>query len=485
MSITDPFREREAEKYENPIPSREAILALIEKQRTPVSRDDLMKLLKLQGEEQEEALRRRLRAMERDGQLIYTRRGTYAPVDKLDLILGRIAGHRDGFGFLVPDDGSDDLFMSPAQMRLVFDGDRALARVSGLDRRGRREGVIVEVVSRAHETIVGRYFEEGGIGFVVADNPKIQQEVLVTPGRNAGAKVGQFVEVKITHWPTPRFQPQGDIVEVVGNYMAPGMEIDVALRSYDIPHVWPDAVVAEAASAVMAAVYMACRVPELCPERGQWRIRRALLGPILRYGSVTALQQAVQPICKVLIQGQVNALGVGAIAAFNAVTRVDDFAFTPEQSIATAITTYIAQNRGAGQTARIRRGFAVGLRLELGYWLLMGSLTLLLRRGILSLFVAGEGAADVIALGSTYLGWMAVFYALPALTNGFQGFYRGMGKMTTTLIGTCIQAGLRAAAAAVLAPRVGLRGIAFACAFGWCVMLAFEVPYYFWTCREL
>ena len=128
----------------------------------------------------------------------------------------------------------------------------------------------------------------------------------------------------------------------------------------------------------------------------------------------------------------------------------------------------------------------------------MGSLTLLLRRDILSLFVTGEGAADVIALGSTYLGCMAVFYALPALTNGFQGFYRGMGKMTTTLIGTCLQAGLRAAAAvsapcapksaaaaAVLAPWVGLPGIAFACAFGWCVMLAFEVPYYFWTCREL
>ena len=149
-------------------------------------------------------------------------------------------------------------------------------------------------------------------------------------------------------------------------------------------------VVAEAASALLAAVYMARRVPELCPGHGQWRIRRDLLGPILRYGAVTAVQQAVQPICKVLIQGQVNALGVGAIAAFNAVTRVDDFAFTPEQSIATAITTYIAQNRGAGQTARIRRGFAVGLRVELGYWLLMGSLTLLLRRGILSLFVAGD-----------------------------------------------------------------------------------------------
>ena len=103
---------------------------------------------------------------------------------------------------------------------------------------------------------------------------------------------------------------------------------------------------------------------------------------------------------------------------------------------------------------QLRRGFAVGLRLELGYWLLVGCVTLAFRGPILSLFVAGEGAADVVALGSEYLGYMAVFYALPALTNGFQGFYRGMGKMTTTLIGTCMQAGLRAAAAAVLAPRV-------------------------------
>ena len=243
----DPEAAREAEKYENPIPSRELILQHLADRGSPAAREQLVEEFGLTTEDQIEALRRRLRAMERDAQLIYTRRGTYAPVDKLDLILGRIRGHRDGFGFLVPDDGSDDLFMSPAQMRLVFDGDRALARVSGLDRRGRREGMIVEVVSRAHETIVGRYFEEGGIGFVVADNPKIQQEVLVTPGRNANANIGQFVEVKITHWPTPRFQPQGDVVEVVGNYMAPGMEIDVALRAYDIPHVWPEAVLKEAA----------------------------------------------------------------------------------------------------------------------------------------------------------------------------------------------------------------------------------------------
>lgn len=243
----DPEAAREAEKYENPIPSRELILSHLGERGSPAAREELVEEFGLVSEEDIEALRRRLRAMERDGQLIYTRRGTYAPVDKLDLICGRVSGHRDGFGFLIPDDRSDDLFLSPAQMRLVFDGDRALARVAGLDRRGRREGAIVEVISRAHESIVGRYQEESGIGFVLADNPKIQQEVLVTPGRSMNAKPGQFVEVKITHWPTSRFQPQGDIVEVIGNYMAPGMEIDVALRSFDIPHVWPEAVLKEAA----------------------------------------------------------------------------------------------------------------------------------------------------------------------------------------------------------------------------------------------
>ncbi|HAQ87736.1 MAG TPA: ribonuclease R, partial [Pseudomonas sp.] len=242
----DPEAAREAEKYENPIPSRELILQHLSERGSPAAREQLVEEFGLSSEDDIEALRRRLRAMERDGQLIYTRRGTYAPVDKLDLVCGRVSGHRDGFGFLIPDDRSDDLFLSPAQMRLVFDGDRCLARVAGLDRRGRREGAIVEIIGRAHETIVGRYQEESGIGFVMADNPKIQQEVLVTPGRSMDAKPGQFVEIKITHWPTQRFQPQGDVVEVIGNYMAPGMEIDVALRSFDIPHVWPDAVKREA-----------------------------------------------------------------------------------------------------------------------------------------------------------------------------------------------------------------------------------------------
>jgi len=242
----DPEAAREAEKYANPIPSRELILAHLAERGAPASRAQLFEELGLQGEEAEEALRRRLRAMERDGQLIYTRRGAYAPVDKLDLIRGRVSGHRDGFGFLIPDDGSDDLFLSPAQMRLVFDGDRALARVAGLDRRGRREGALVEVLERAHETLVGRFFEESGVSVVVADNPKIQQQVLVLPGKQGAARHGQFVQVRIEVWPTVFRQAQGEVVEVLGDYMAPGMEIEVAMRSYDLPHEWPQALLKEA-----------------------------------------------------------------------------------------------------------------------------------------------------------------------------------------------------------------------------------------------
>ena len=243
----DPAAQREAEKYENPIPSRELILSLLAERGAPATRAQLQQEFGLHDDDNIEALRRRLRAMERDGQLIYTRRGAYAPVDKLDLISGKVQGHRDGFGFLVPDEGGDDLFLGPAQMRVVFDGDRVLGRVTGVDRRGRSEGAIVEVIERAHEILVGRYYEEGGIGFVAADSAKIKQEVLVPPGSAGGAKNGQYVEVRITHWPTMSRQAQGEVIEVVGDYMAPGVEIEVALRSYDIPSEWPQEVLDEAA----------------------------------------------------------------------------------------------------------------------------------------------------------------------------------------------------------------------------------------------
>lgn len=243
-------------------------------------------------------------------------------------------------------------------------------------------------------------------------------------------------------------------------------------------------VFAEALCAGLSLLYLLRKVPELCPRREQWRPDGGLLRQILRYGGPTALQQAIQPICKVLIQGQVNALGVSSIAAFNAVTRVDDFACIPCQNISSAISTYIAQNRGARKPERIRTGFRAGMQLEVAYWVLIGSVTALLRRPLVSMFVTGEGSDVVIRLGSEYLSYMALFYLWPALTNGMQGFFRGMGKMYTTMLGTFLQASIRTVCTCLLAPRLGITGIAFSCAIGWTVMLLYEVPYYLFTIRK-
>jgi len=242
----DPEAALEAQKYENPIPSRALILQHLEQRGAPASREQLCEELGLSTEEDIEAVRRRLRAMERDAQVVYTRRGAYAPVTKLDLIAGRVQGHRDGFGFLIPDAGGGDIFLGPVQMRRLFDGDRVLVRVTGTDRRGRPEGVVAEVVNRAHEKIVGRYNEENGLGFVIPDNTRMQNEVFISPGCANNAVIGQLVEVEITHWPTTRIPAQGRVCQVLGDYMAPGIEIDVALRNYDIPHEWPKAALAEA-----------------------------------------------------------------------------------------------------------------------------------------------------------------------------------------------------------------------------------------------
>lgn len=243
-------------------------------------------------------------------------------------------------------------------------------------------------------------------------------------------------------------------------------------------------VAAEAASALLALWHTVRFNRELLPERENWNVESAVLRQILRYGGPSALQQAIQPIGKVLIQSQVDALGVSAIAAYNAVTRVDDFACIPEQSISSGISTFIAQNRGAGREDRIRSGFRVGMVMEAAYWVLVGAVVYTLREPIVSLFVDGADAGEVIALGSAYLGHMALLYLLPAMTNGVQGFFRGMGKLYTTMLGTFIQTAVRTACTFLFAPRFGINGIALSCAIGWTLMLLFEIPYYFITCKK-
>ncbi|WP_031432184.1 ribonuclease R [Methylomarinum vadi] len=243
----DPFAQREAEKYENPIPSRELILQLLKQEGKPLRRKQIADKFGLHTDERLEALRRRLRAMERDGQLVFNRRQKYCVVNNQDLIAGRVLGHPDGFGFLQPDDGSDDLFLSPREMRSLMPNDRIVGRVSGIDRRGRREGALVDVLERNTHQVVGRLFKEQGVAFVVPDNNKICQEILVPKEEVNGAKKGQIVVAEIIEQPTQHSQPIGKIIEVLGKHMAPGMEIEVAIRSYELPHEWPQELLDEIA----------------------------------------------------------------------------------------------------------------------------------------------------------------------------------------------------------------------------------------------
>jgi ribonuclease R len=236
---TDPHAKREALRYERPIKSREFILQHLESRKAPLSLEQLAHELELYDEIDIEALRRRLNAMERDGQLVRNRRGRYGLVRKMNLVRGRVIGHPDGFGFLVPDDGSDDVFLSARQMRPLFHGDRVIVRLVGADRRGRREGSVAEVLERNTHEVVGRFYVEGGVGFVVASNKRISHEIIIPADQTGGAAEGQIVVAAITEQPSMHSQPVGRIVEILGDHMAPGMEVEIAIRSHGLPNRWP------------------------------------------------------------------------------------------------------------------------------------------------------------------------------------------------------------------------------------------------------
>jgi ribonuclease R len=230
----DPHFERECKTYEQPLPSREYILQMLQEQGKPVSFEQLCVLLDIQKHESE-MFQRRLGAMEREAQLMRNRKDAYIVPERASLIAGRIEGHADGYGFLVPDDGGDDLFLEAKQMSKVLHRDRALARVIGLDRKGRREGAIVEVLERANSMVVGRVLIEHGIMVVVPENRRINQDILVAPDKKSKVKAGQVVMVEIIEQPSKHSQPIGRIAEVLGNYADPGMEIEIALRKHDLP----------------------------------------------------------------------------------------------------------------------------------------------------------------------------------------------------------------------------------------------------------
>jgi ribonuclease R len=229
----DPHHDREAARYERPIASREFILQTLAEAGVPMTDADLARRLSI-GAREAEAFERRIAAMERDGQVLRNRKGAILVATKLDLVTGRVEGHPEGYGFLLVEDG-DDLFLGPQEMRKVLHGDRVMARESGVDRRGRREGRIVEVVERVNRSIVGKLHREKSFLFVQPAERRISQEILIEAGDAAGAKPGQVVVAELTAQPDGRTQPIGRIVEVLGEAADSGIEIEIALRKHALP----------------------------------------------------------------------------------------------------------------------------------------------------------------------------------------------------------------------------------------------------------
>ena len=240
--LQDPNYAKELAKYDNPIPSRDFILQVIRKQNSPMSKEEIFKTLAIVNEEQQEAMRRRLRAMENDGQLVFTKRKCYALPEKLDLLKGMVIGHREGFGFLQVEGKKEDFFIPNVQMQKVMHGDYVLAQPNGFDRKGRPEVRIVRVLEANKKQIVGRFFLEQGIGYVVPDDSRITRDILIPDNARLGARMGQVVVVELHPRTAPFFQPIGKITEVLGDNMAKGMEVEIAIRKHDIPHSFPSAV---------------------------------------------------------------------------------------------------------------------------------------------------------------------------------------------------------------------------------------------------
>lgn len=238
----DPFYQREKEKYDKPVASREYLLELLVTAKKPLSFLEFCQLLDATDEDSRIGIQRRLRAMEREGQIEFNRDKKYAKLKLEELIQGRVIGHRDGFGFLKRDDGEKDLFIHNAQMSTVLHGDIVLVKESGTDNRGRREARIAKIIEPRSEPIVGRYFYENNVGVVIPDDSRINHEIMIPKEQTNGARQGHIVVVEIVQRPRKRVNAIGKIIEVLGEHLAPGMEIDMALRTFEIPHQWPKGV---------------------------------------------------------------------------------------------------------------------------------------------------------------------------------------------------------------------------------------------------
>lgn len=244
--IKDPFYDREAQKYDSPIASRELILDYLTQEAKPASLEKIANAVSIKSDEQKEALHRRLRAMERDGQVVYTRRKCYALPEKFDMVKGSVIAHRDGYGFLRVEGKPEDYFLSHEQMKKVLQGDVILAQPIGSQYRGKTEARVVRILEPRTNQIVGRYFIEQGVGFVVPDDSRLNFDILIAGKPNRTVRMGSVVVVELQQRPERRQKAVGVIKEILGEIMGTNLAIDISLRNHEIPYEFPKVVEKEA-----------------------------------------------------------------------------------------------------------------------------------------------------------------------------------------------------------------------------------------------
>ena len=240
----DPFLKREKQRYEHPLPSREWIIELLEQKGVPSKIEVLARELSI-TEEEYEFFERRLKAMARDGQVLINRRGAVCAADKLDLVKCRVEAHKDGFGFAVPltptKDG--DFVLYERQMRGIMHGDIVTVRPAGIDRKGRREGTVLDIVERAQSKVVGRFYMNRGVAILEAEDKRLNQSIVLEPDSVAHFKPesGQVIVGEIETYPEQNRPAVAKIIEVLGDYADSGMEIEIAVRKHHLPHQFSEA----------------------------------------------------------------------------------------------------------------------------------------------------------------------------------------------------------------------------------------------------
>jgi len=232
----DPRFREESARYGKPVPSRELLLKTLGDAGQPLSFDALVEKLGILERGLRQALTKRLGAMVRDGQLLLNRADEYCLIDRLQLVVGTVSGHRDGFGFLAPDAGGDDLFLPYREMRMLMHGDRAAARVTGRDERGRPEGSIVDVLERRTKQVAGRFSLEAGVGFLVPDNRRISHRIVIPPQQVGPAQHGDLAVVEIIEQPSRNRDPVGRVTRVLPQGGSADTAIDLAIASHGLPH---------------------------------------------------------------------------------------------------------------------------------------------------------------------------------------------------------------------------------------------------------